>query len=55
MNAEVFVDTNVFLYSISDQPEEHPKAERARELLLTENWGWSVPGCRRILLHRHIS
>ncbi|HLG14428.1 MAG TPA: PIN domain-containing protein [Blastocatellia bacterium] len=42
MNAEVFIDTNVFLYSISDQPEEHSKAERARELLLTESWGWSV-------------
>jgi predicted nucleic acid-binding protein len=42
MNAEVFVDTNVFLYSISDQPEEHVKAERARDLLLTESWGWSV-------------
>jgi predicted nucleic acid-binding protein len=42
MNAEVFVDTNVFLYSISDRPDEREKAERARELLLTENWGWSV-------------
>jgi predicted nucleic acid-binding protein len=42
MNAEVFVDTNVFLYSISDQPEEQKKAQRARDLLLTERWGWSV-------------
>ncbi len=42
MNAEVFVDTNVFLYAISDQAEEQVKAERARKLLLTQNWGWST-------------
>ena len=42
MNAEVFIDTNVFLYSLSDLPEEKAKAERARTLLLNENWGWSV-------------
>jgi len=42
MNAEVFVDTNVFLYAISDRPEEQLKTERARHLLLNENWGWSV-------------
>ena len=42
MNAEVFIDTNVFLYAISDRPEEHLKTERARQLLLNEAWGWSV-------------
>ena len=42
MNAEVFVDTNIFLYALSDRPEEREKAERARQLLLSENWGWSV-------------
>jgi predicted nucleic acid-binding protein len=42
MNAEVFIDTNVFLYSLSDHPEEKLKAERARQLLLNDNWGWSV-------------
>jgi predicted nucleic acid-binding protein len=42
MNAEAFIDTNVFLYALSDRPEEQAKAERARELLLNENWGWSV-------------
>ncbi len=42
MNAEVFIDTNVFLYALSDRPEEQQKAERARELLLNQNWGWSV-------------
>ena len=42
MNAEAFVDTNVFLYALSDRPDEQVKAERARQLLLNENWGWSV-------------
>jgi predicted nucleic acid-binding protein len=42
MNAEAFIDTNVFLYALSDRPEEQPKAKRARELLPNENWGWSV-------------
>jgi len=42
MNAEVFSDTNVFLYALSDRPEELTKAERARQLLMNENWGWSV-------------
>ncbi len=42
MNAEAFIDTNIFLYALSDRPEEQAKAERARQLLLNENWGWSV-------------
>jgi predicted nucleic acid-binding protein len=42
MNAEVFIDTNVFLYAISDRPEEQSKTHRARNLLLNQNWGWSV-------------
>src|ERR1044071_8113501 len=42
MITDVFIDTNVFLYSLSDNPEEKLKAERARQLLLNENWGWSV-------------
>ncbi len=42
MNAEVFIDTNVFLYALSDGPEEQTKTERARQVLLDENWGWSV-------------
>jgi predicted nucleic acid-binding protein len=42
MNADVFVDTNVFLYAISDRPEEQEKANRARDLLLNASWGWSV-------------
>jgi predicted nucleic acid-binding protein len=42
MNADVFIDTNIFLYAISDQTNEQEKAQRARELLLTQRWGWSV-------------
>lgn len=42
MNADVFIDTNVFLYAISDEAEEQQKAKRARDLLLDESWGWSV-------------
>lgn len=42
MNAEVFVDTNVFLYSIDDSPAASEKREVAREILRTEPWGWSV-------------
>ena len=42
MNAEVFVDTNIFLYSIDDSPAAADKRETARELLRTQPWGWSV-------------
>ena len=42
MTAEVFIDTNVFLYSLSDQPAEQSRAKRARHVLLNANWGWSV-------------
>jgi predicted nucleic acid-binding protein len=42
MIAEVFVDTNVFLYSVDDEPASAPKREMARKLLLSERWGWSV-------------
>lgn len=42
MNAEVFVDTNVLLYTIDEDPASAPKRERAQQLLLSQNWGWSV-------------
>ncbi len=42
MNAEVFVDTNIFLYSIDDSPAAVEKREVAREILRVEPWGWSV-------------
>lgn len=42
MTADVFVDTNILLYSIDDNQESASKREAARHLLLTEHWGWSV-------------
>jgi len=42
MTADVFVDTNVFLYAIDEDAVSTPKRELARALLLTERWGWSV-------------
>ncbi len=42
MNAEVFVDTNIFLYSIDDSAAALEKRDVAREILQTEPWGWSV-------------
>jgi len=42
MTADVFVDTNVFLYSIDEDAASMSKRERAQSLLLTERWGWSV-------------
>jgi predicted nucleic acid-binding protein len=42
MNADVFVDTNVFLYTIDEDPTSAPKRQRAQDLLMSERWGWSV-------------
>jgi predicted nucleic acid-binding protein len=42
MRAEVFVDTNVFLYSIDEDPASAEKREAAQALLLSERWGWSL-------------
>ena len=42
MDAEVFVDTNIFLYAIDDSPGAAQKREIARQILRTEPWGWSV-------------
>ena len=42
MNAAVFIDTNVLLYSIDEDPASIAKRERAQEILLAEAWGWSV-------------
>jgi predicted nucleic acid-binding protein len=37
-----FVDTNVLIYAVSKDPEEHDKAERANEILETRNVALSV-------------
>jgi predicted nucleic acid-binding protein len=42
MTAEVFVDTNVLLYTIDEDPASGWKRQRAQQLLLSERWGWSV-------------
>ena len=42
MNAEVFIDTNILLYTIDEEPASASKRERAQRLLLTEPWGWSI-------------
>src|SRR5438445_12528189 len=42
MNAEAFVDTNILLYTIDEDPASAPKRQRAQQLLLSERWGWSV-------------
>jgi len=42
MNADVFVDTNVLLYTIDEDPASESKRQRAQQLLLSERWGWSV-------------
>ena len=42
MNAEVFVDTNVLLYTIDEDPASASKRQRAQQLVLSASWGWSV-------------
>jgi len=42
MNADVFVDTNILLYTIDEDPASAGKRQRAQQLLLSERWGWSV-------------
>jgi predicted nucleic acid-binding protein len=36
MNAEVFVDTNVLLYTVDEAPASAPKRQRAQQPLLSE-------------------
>jgi predicted nucleic acid-binding protein len=38
----VFIDTNVLLYAIDDDPASAAKRVRAQSLLLSARWGWSV-------------
>jgi predicted nucleic acid-binding protein len=42
MNADVFLDTNILLYTIDEDPSSASKRQRAQQLLLSERWGWSV-------------
>jgi predicted nucleic acid-binding protein len=42
MNAEVFVDTDILLYTIDEDPASASKRQRAQQLLLSEPRGWSI-------------
>src|SRR5579863_4083116 len=42
MSANAFVDTNVLLYTIDEEPASASKRQRAQELLLSERWCWSM-------------
>jgi predicted nucleic acid-binding protein len=42
MSAAVFLDTNIFLYAIDEDPASAEKRSRAREILLEQSWCWSV-------------
>jgi predicted nucleic acid-binding protein len=42
MDVEVFVDTNILLYTIDEDPASAVKREQAQRLVLSKNWGWSV-------------
>jgi predicted nucleic acid-binding protein len=42
MTVEAFVDTNILLYSIDEDPSSQTKREQSQNLLLTESWGWST-------------
>ena len=39
MTVDLFVDTNILLYSIDEDPASSAKRQRAQEILLAENWG----------------
>ena len=42
MNADVFLDTNILLYTIDEDPASASKRQRAQQLILSERWGWSL-------------
>jgi predicted nucleic acid-binding protein len=42
MNADVFLDTNILLYTIDEDPASALKRQRAQELMLSRRWGWSI-------------
>lgn len=42
MNVDVFLDTNIFLYSIDEEPSNAAKRMRAQQILLDGRWKWSL-------------
>ena len=55
MNAEVFVDTNILLYTIDEDPASASKRQRAQQLLLSEPLGLVDPGRGGVLRQRHLA
>src|SRR5580704_12615110 len=51
MNADVFIDTNVLLYSIDEDAGSASKRERAQQLLVSEEWGGSVQGAAEFFVN----
>ena len=42
MTADAFIDTNILLYSIDEDPANATKRQLSQQILLSERWGWSV-------------
>ncbi len=42
MTADVFIDTNILLYCLDEEPQSQPKRQMAQQILTTQRWGWSV-------------
>ncbi len=42
MSADVFIDTNIFLYAIDEDPASAEKRACAQHVLLNRSWSWSV-------------
>jgi predicted nucleic acid-binding protein len=38
----VFIDTNILVYAVSSGPKDELKINKARSLLLKEDWCWST-------------
>src|SRR5437879_13305877 len=52
MNADVFVDTNILLYTIDEDAASASKRQRSQQLLLTGALGMVGPGSSRVFCQR---
>ena len=55
MNADVFVDTNILLYTIDEDAASASKRQRSQQLLLTGALGMVGPGSSRVFCQRDIA
>lgn len=55
MTADVFVDTNILLYTVDEDPASTFKHRRAQEVLLFERLGLVGPSSGGILRQCHVS